>query len=128
MTPTEAATKVDQQRLWQRHLEMAKIGAIPGNGVNRQALSPEDIEARRLLLSWAAARDFAVATDGIGNLFIRRPGQDPDAAPIMTGSHMDSQPQGGRFDGIYGVLCGLEALEALDRAGLTTKRPIDLVA
>ena len=128
MTPTEAATKVDQQRLWQRHLEMAKIGAIPGNGVNRQALSAEDIEARRLLVSWAAACDFAVATDGIGNLFIRRPGQDPDAAPVMTGSHMDSQPQGGRFDGIYGVLCGLEALEALDRAGLATKRPIDLVA
>ncbi len=128
MTATESAAKVDQARLWQRHQAMAKIGAIPGNGVNRQALTAEDIEARRLLLSWATARDFAVGADPIGNLFIRRPGQDPDAAPIMTGSHMDSQPQGGRFDGIYGVLCGLEALEALDQAGLATKRPIDLVA
>ena len=128
MTATEAAAKVDQARLWQRHQTMAKIGAIPGNGVNRQALSAEDIEARRLLLGWAAARDFAVGVDGIGNLFIRRAGRDRDAAPVMTGSHMDSQPEGGRFDGIYGVLAGLEALEALDQAGIETARPIDLVA
>ena len=100
---------------------MAKIGAIPGNGVNRAAFSKEDIEARKLLISWARARNFTVAMDAIGNLFIRRAGTDPHAAPVMAGSHMDSQPRGGRFDGIYGVLAGLEALEAIEEAG--TRQP-----
>jgi N-carbamoyl-L-amino-acid hydrolase len=109
-------------------MEMAAIGAIPGNGVNRAALSDEDIAARKVLLGWARARNFQIAVDAIGNLFVRRAGSDPDAAPVMTGSHMDSQPRGGRFDGIYGVLAGLEALEAIDAAGVTTRRPIELVA
>lgn len=112
-----AADAVNQDRLWQRHADMAQIGAIPGNGVNRAALSKEDIVARQLLLSWAKQRGYAVAADGIGNLFIRRAGMDADAAPVMTGSHLDSQPKGGRFDGAYGVLAGFEALEALDEAG-----------
>ena len=124
----DAISRVDQQRLWARHMEMARIGAIPGNGVNRAAFSREDIAARKVLISWARARNFAVAVDAIGNLFIRRAGADPRAAPVMTGSHMDSQPRGGRFDGIYGVLAGLEALEAIEEAGLATRRPIELVA
>ena len=124
----DAVDRVSESRLWQRHMEMAAIGAIPGNGVNRAALSDEDIIARRVLLGWAQARNFQVAVDAIGNLFVRRPGTDPDAAPIMTGSHMDSQPRGGRFDGIFGVLAGLEALEAIDAAGIATRRPIELVA
>jgi beta-ureidopropionase / N-carbamoyl-L-amino-acid hydrolase len=124
----DAANRVNEQRLWQRHAEMAQIGAIPGNGVNRAALSKEDIAARKLLLSWAAKRKFTVSVDGIGNLFVRRAGTDANAAPIMTGSHMDSQPRGGRFDGIYGVLAGFEALEAMDEAGVTTRRPIEVVA
>ena len=124
----DAAGRVDEQRLWQRHAEMAQIGAIPGNGVNRAALSQEDIAARKLLLSWAARRAFSVSVDGIGNLFVRRAGIDANAAPVMTGSHMDSQPRGGRFDGIYGVLAGLEALEAMDEAGVTTRRPVEVVA
>lgn len=124
----DAISRVDQQRLWDRHMEMARIGAIPGNGVNRAAFSREDIAARKTLISWARARNFAVAVDAIGNLFIRRAGADPRAAPVMTGSHMDSQPRGGRFDGIYGVLAGLEALEAIEEAGLATRRPIELVA
>lgn len=123
-----AAAAVNQDRLWQRHADMAKIGAIPGNGVNRAALSKEDIVARQLLLSWAKQRGYAIAADGIGNLFIRRAGMDADAAPVMTGSHMDSQPRGGRFDGIYGVLAGFESLEALDEAGVKTRRPIEVVA
>src|SRR6185436_2499903 len=123
-----AVARVDQERLWRRHAEMARIGAIPGNGVNRAALSKEDIAARRLLLSWARARGFEVFADPIGNLFVRRPGLDPAALPVMTGSHMDSQPRGGRFDGIYGVLAGLEALEAIDESGVTTRRPIEVVA
>ena len=124
----DAALRVDEQRLWQRHAEMAKIGAIPGNGVNRAALSKEDIVARKLLLSWAAKRTFTIGVDPIGNLFVRRAGTDADAAPIMTGSHMDTQPRGGRFDGIYGVLAGFEALEAMDEAGIKTRRPIEVVA
>ena len=124
----DAVNRVDQHRLWQRHMEMARIGAIPGNGVNRAAFSREDIAARKVLISWARARNFAVAIDAIGNLFIRRAGTDPHAAPVMTGSHMDSQPRGGRFDGIYGVLAGLEALDAIEDAGARTRHPIDLVA
>lgn len=124
----DAIGRVNAGRLWQRHAEMAQIGAIPGNGVNRAAFSAEDIRARRLLVSWARARKFAVTMDGVGNLFVRRPGLDPNAAPVMSGSHMDSQPRGGRFDGIYGVLAALEALEAIDAAGLKTRRPLELVA
>jgi N-carbamoyl-L-amino-acid hydrolase len=119
---------VDQDRLWQRHMEMARIGAIAGNGVDRAAFSKEDIAARRLLIEWAERRGFTIAMDAIGNLFVRRAGDDANAAPVMTGSHMDSQPRGGRFDGIYGVLAGLEALEAIDAAGLRTRRPLELVA
>ena len=124
----DAVNRIDQERLWQRHMEMARIGAIPGNGVNRAAFSKEDIAARKLLVSWARARNFTVAVDAIGNLFIRRAGTDANAAPVMTGSHLDSQPRGGRFDGAYGVLAGLEALEAIDQAGVATRRPIELVA
>jgi len=124
----DAAARVSEERLWRRLMEMAKIGAIPGNGVNRAALSPEDIAARKVLIGWARDRGFEVGADAIGNLFVRRPGRDAAAAPVMTGSHMDSQPRGGRFDGIYGVLAGLEALEAIDEAGVKTRRPIELVA
>jgi N-carbamoyl-L-amino-acid hydrolase len=124
----DAVERVDEARLWRRHEEMAQIGAIPGNGVNRAAFSEEDIRSRRLLLSWAAARKFDVTMDAIGNLFVRRPGLDATAAPVLSGSHMDSQPRGGRFDGIYGVLAALEALEAIDDAGLKTRRGIELVA
>ena len=124
----DAVARVSEERLWRRHMEMAQVGAIPGNGVNRAALSKEDIAARKMLIGWARSRDFEVAVDTIGNLFVRRPGSDPAAAPVMTGSHMDSQPRGGRFDGIYGVLAALEALEAMDEAGVKTRRPIELVA
>jgi len=124
----DAVHRVDSKRLWGRLMEMARIGAIPGGGVNRAAFSKEDIAARKLLISWARARNFTVAADAIGNLFIRRAGADPRAAPVMTGSHMDSQPRGGRFDGIYGVLAGLEALEAIEAASLATRHPIELVA
>ena len=124
----DAVNRIDQQRLWQRLMQMARIGAIPGSGVNRAAFSKEDIAARTLLVSWARARNFTVAMDAIGNLFIRRAGIDPHAAPVMTGSHMDSQPRGGRFDGIYGVLAGLEALEAIEQAGVKTRHPLELVA
>ena len=126
--PTGIAAAMDGERLWERHMRMAEIGAIPDSGVNRQALSAEDIAARHLLISWAGERGFTVSVDDIGNLFVRRSGLDAAAAPVLSGSHMDSQPRGGRFDGIYGVLAGLAALEALDDAGIATRRPIEVAA
>src|SRR5918994_2082018 len=123
-----AADKVDEVRLWQSLMGMAKIGARPDGGVQRHALSPEDIEARALLIGWAEAHGFEASVDDAANLFIRRKGWDSSAAPVLTGSHMDSQPAGGKFDGIYGVLAGLEALIAMEEAGVETRRPVDLVA
>ncbi len=123
-----AAAAVDEMRLWTRQMTMAEIGATPKGGVNRAALSPEDIRARKLMVAWAEELGFAVATDDIANLYIRRPGRDPEAPPVVTGSHLDSQPTGGKFDGSYGVIGGLEALEAIERAGIETERPIEVAA
>ena len=123
-----AGRAVDEARLWRRQMRMAEIGATPAGGVNRAALSPEDIAARKLMVEWAGEFGFEVATDEIANLYIRRPGTARDAAPAMTGSHLDSQPKGGKFDGAYGVVGGFEALEAIERAGIQTRRPIELVA
>ena len=122
------ANAVREDRLWQRHVDMAKLGGTPKGGVNRQALSAEDAAARNLLASWAKARGFSLSTDAIGNLFVRREGTDANATPVMSGSHMDSQPTGGRFDGMYGVLAAFEALEALEDSGVPTKRPVVAVA
>jgi beta-ureidopropionase / N-carbamoyl-L-amino-acid hydrolase len=123
-----AAAAVNAERLWARHMAMAGIGRFGETGVNRQALSAEDIRARALLLEWAAARGWRPAVDPIANLFLRRPGTEPEEAPVLAGSHMDSQPRGGRFDGIFGVLAAFEVMEALDEAGIATRRPIELVA
>ena len=123
-----AAAAVDEARLWSRQMTMAEIGATAKGGVNRAALSDEDRRARRLMVEWAGDLGFEVATDDIANLYIRRPGRQADAAPVVTGSHLDSQPRGGKFDGAYGVIGGFEALEAIARAGIETVRPIDVVA
>ncbi|MBC8792327.1 MAG: Zn-dependent hydrolase [Tagaea sp. CACIAM 22H2] len=125
---SDAASRIDETRLWQRHVDMAKLGGLAKGGVNRQALSAEDAAARRLIGGWAQARGYDLFGDPIGNLYIRRAGTENDAAPVVTGSHMDSQPTGGKYDGIYGVLAGFEALEALDDAGIRTKRPVQVVA
>lgn len=121
------AARVDEKRLWNRHMEMAKIGATPAGGVNRFAFTPEDTKARALLLTWAAARGFTSDIDELGNIFIRRAGTDAGAAPVVSGSHSDTQPKGGRFDGIYGVLAAFEVLEAMEEAGVKTKRPVEAV-
>ena len=99
-----AAAAVDENRLWQTLMDLAAIGARPDGGVCRHALSDEDIAARALLIGWAESRGFEASVDEAANLFIRRPGRDADAAPVLAGSHMDSQPAGGKFDGVYGVL------------------------
>lgn len=121
------AGHVDQDRLWQRHLDMASIGATPLGGVHRLPFSKEDAESRRLFLSWASARGFGAEMDDFGNIFVRREGTERNLDPVVSGSHSDTQPNGGRFDGIYGVLAAFEALEAIDDAGIATRRPIEAV-
>jgi len=123
---------VSEVRQWDRLMELAKLGAITGAdgepGVNRPCLSPLDREARRLLIGWGEKLGLVASVDEIGNLFLRHEGTEPDAAPVLTGSHMDSQPNGGRFDGIWGVIAGLEAVQAIREAGVATRRPIEVVA
>jgi N-carbamoyl-L-amino-acid hydrolase len=127
-TNQKASSGIQQDRLWQRLMDLASIGATKKGGVNREALTPEDNAARQLVQGWAEARGFTTHIDDIGNLFFRREGTDPDADPVVTGSHIDSQPTGGKFDGAYGVMAGLEALEACEDLGIVTKRPLEFVA
>lgn len=119
---------VDENRLWQRHMEMAAIGGFGAGGVNRQAFSEEDNRARALMLSWAEQLGLSVFFDPIGNLFFRYQPAGAKGDPVLTGSHADSQPTGGRFDGIYGVLAGFEAIEAIQQAGVSLQRPLEVVA
>lgn len=121
------AVRADEQRLWTSLMEMARIGATPGGGVGRIALTELDRRARDLFVEWCREAGCAVRVDRMGNIFARRAGSDPSHAPVMTGSHLDTQPLGGRFDGIYGVLAGLEAVRALNDAGVATRAPIDVV-
>lgn len=120
--------EINADRLWQRHVEMAKIGATEGGGVHRLALTGEDIAAHHQLASWAEQRGFSVSLDDIGNMFIRREGADPSLPPVASGSHIDTQPFGGRFDGIFGVLAAFEALEAIEDAGIETRAPLEAIA
>jgi N-carbamoyl-L-amino-acid hydrolase len=124
----QAAAAVSEQRQWDRLMAMARIGGIPGDGVNRACLTELDRQARRLLIDWAKQIDAKVSVDAAANLWLRREGSDPHAPAVVTGSHMDTQPNGGRFDGIYGVIAGLEALTALHEAHATLRRPVELVA
>ncbi len=126
--PISAAISIDQDRLWRRHMEFGAIGGTPKGGVNRQAFSAEDATVRKRMVDWATAIDCTVSTDAIGNLFVRRAGTQDELPPIMTGSHLDSQPTGGKFDGAYGVLAGMEVLEALHHAGIETRASIEVVA
>ena len=122
---TWASARVDEGRLWDRHMAMAKIGATAKGGCNRAALTDLDIEARALFAGWARELGFGCSIDSAGNLFARREGRDPDAPPVVSGSHLDTQPSGGRFDGIFGVLAALEALEAIETAGIDTVHPLE---
>ncbi|MCO5731464.1 Zn-dependent hydrolase [Rhizobium sp. SSA_523] len=122
------APQVDGARLLRSLAEFAKIGATPAGGVNRQALTPEDRAARRLLAERALARGFSLHQDAAANLFIRREGYDASLSPVLIGSHLDSQPTGGRFDGALGTLSAFEALEALADAQHPTRRAVEVVA
>jgi N-carbamoyl-L-amino-acid hydrolase len=118
--------RVDGGRLWDSLMEMAEIGALPGGGCGRLALSDEDKAGRDLFVAWCEAAGCTVSIDGIGNIFARRPGRDDTRPPVMAGSHLDTQPHGGKFDGVYGVLAGLEVVRALNDAGIETDAPVEV--
>src|SRR2546421_5457886 len=119
---------INGERLWSSLVELARIGATEKGGVCRLAASDLDGEARRLFIRWCEEAGCTVTVDGIGNIFARRPGRDPDLPPVVTGSHLDTQPTGGRFDGAYGVMAGLELVRTLNDLGYETEAPIEIVA
>jgi N-carbamoyl-L-amino-acid hydrolase len=107
-------------------MEMARIGATSRGGVRRLALTEEDRAGRELFRSWCAQERCEVSVDRIGNLFARRQGRDPARPPVVVGSHLDSQPTGGRFDGAVGVLAGLEIIRRLNDLGIATQAPLEV--
>ncbi|MBU0725069.1 MAG: Zn-dependent hydrolase [Alphaproteobacteria bacterium] len=119
--------QVKGDRLWDSLMEMAKIGATEKGGNCRLALSDLDKDGRDLFVRWCEEAGCTVTVDGIGNIFARRPGKNNDLPPVMTGSHLDTQPTGGRFDGVYGVLAGLEVVRTLNDAGIETESPVEVV-
>lgn len=120
------ALTVNGERLWQSLMAMAKIGATPRGGVKRIALTPEDKAGRDQFIAWCRALGLAITIDRMGNIFARREGADPTLPPVMSGSHLDTQPSGGRFDGCYGVMAALEVCRTLDDAGIITRHPIEI--
>lgn len=119
--------RINSERLWDSLMQMARIGATEKGGVSRLALSEEDRIGRDLFVQWAQDAGCSIRIDAMGNIFVRRPGRDDNLAPVLTGSHGDSQPTGGKFDGIYGVLAGLEVVRTLNDHNIQTERPIDVV-
>ena len=117
---------VNGERLWASLMDMAKIGATPKGGVKRIALTAEDKAGRDQFVAWCKAQNLAVSVDQIGNIFALRAGADPAAAPVMSGSHLDTQPSGGKFDGCYGVMAALEVCRTLDDYGIKTRHPIEV--
>ena len=116
--------KIDGARLWDSLMEMAKIGPGVAGGNNRQTLTDEDAEARALFKKWCEDAGCTMGLDQMGNMFARREGTDADALPVYVGSHLDTQPTGGKYDGVLGVLGGLEILRSLNDLGIKTKHPI----
>src|SRR5438128_7554334 len=133
MTPTgvphspasaTAALRVDGARLWRSLMDLAQIGATPKGGVRRLALTDLDGQGRDLVVRWLRDAGAKVEIDGAGNIFATRRGRIEGVPVVLTGSHVDTQPSGGKFDGNYGVLAGLEVLRTLEAAGVETEKPI----
>jgi N-carbamoyl-L-amino-acid hydrolase len=125
--PERTATlRVNGARLWDALMALARIGATPKGGVRRLALSALDGEGRDLFVGWCREAGLAVTVDGVGNIFARRAGTDPSRPPVVSGSHLDTQPSGGRFDGCYGVLAALEVVRTLNDAGIATAAPLEV--
>ncbi|KFI28200.1 Zn-dependent hydrolase [Paenirhodobacter enshiensis] len=118
--------RTNSARLWDSLMEMAKIGPGVAGGNNRQTLTDADAEGRALFQSWCEAAGMTMGVDRMGTMFATRPGTDPEALPVYIGSHLDTQPTGGKFDGVLGVLGGLEAIRTMNDLGIRTKHPIVL--
>jgi N-carbamoyl-L-amino-acid hydrolase len=118
--------RVNGKRLWDSLMELAKIGATPKGGVKRLTLTDLDRQGRDLVTGWARELGMTVTVDQIGNVFMRREGSNPALPPVMTGSHIDTQPTGGKFDGNYGVLAGIEVVRTLNDLKIRTEAPIEV--
>ncbi len=118
--------RINGPRLWDSLMTLAQIGATPKGGVKRLALTDLDKHGRDLVVQWAKAENLAITIDQIGNVFMRREGNDPSLPPIVSGSHIDTQPTGGKFDGNYGVLAALEVVRTLNEHGIQTQAPIEV--
>jgi beta-ureidopropionase / N-carbamoyl-L-amino-acid hydrolase len=118
--------RVNGSRLWDALMELAKIGATPKGGVKRLTLTDLDKQGRDLVVGWGRDAGLAVTVDQIGNVFMRRDGVDNSLPPVVTGSHIDTQPTGGKFDGNYGVLAGLEVIRTLNERNIRTRAPIEV--
>ena len=117
--------RVNAERLWQSLMDMGEIGALPNGGCRRLALTDEDKEGRDLFVRWCEEAGCMVSVDRMGNIFARRPGRNNDLPAVVTGSHLDTQPHGGKFDGVYGVLAGLEVIRTLNDHDVVTEAPIE---
>src|SRR6185369_13633371 len=126
--PEPGDVRVNGARLWRSLMDLARIGATPKGGVKRLTLTETDREGRELFARWAKEAGLEVRTDAIGNIFARRAGIEAAAAPVAIGSHLDSQPSGGKFDGAYGVMAGLEIVRTLNDAGVRTRAPLEVVS
>lgn len=129
MTAGHAAANmtVDGERLWDSLMEMAKIGPGIAGGNNRQTLTDADAEGRALFQRWCEAAGMTMGLDRMGNMFMRHEGTEPDLDPVYIGSHLDTQPTGGKYDGVLGVLAGLEVVRSIRDLGVRTRRPIVVV-
>jgi N-carbamoyl-L-amino-acid hydrolase len=116
--------RINPDRLWDTLMDMAKIGPGVAGGNNRQTLTDADSEGRHLFAGWCAKAGCKMGVDSMGNMFARREGSDSDALPVYVGSHLDTQPTGGKYDGVLGVLGGLEVIRSLNDLGIKTKHPI----
>jgi len=123
--PKASDIRVDGKRLWETHERMAEIGGLSGGGCCRLALTDEDRAARDLFVAWCKEAGCRVSVDTVGNIFALRPGRA--GSPVAMGSHLDTQPHGGRFDGVYGVLAGLEVIRTLNDAGVATEHPLAVI-
>jgi beta-ureidopropionase / N-carbamoyl-L-amino-acid hydrolase len=124
MSAPGANLKINGERLWDSLMEMAKIGPGIAGGNNRQTVTDEDSQGRHLFQNWCLEAGCTMAVDDMGTMFARFEGTDPDALPVYIGSHLDTQPTGGKYDGVLGVLAGLEVIRTIRDMGVKTRRPI----
>src|SRR6056300_1733437 len=123
----ETNISINSDRLWDSLMTMAKIGPGIAGGNNRQTVTSEDGEARKLLQKWSEDAGMTMKVDELGSMFFKREGTDKNALPVLIGSHLDTQPTGGKYDGTLGVLAGLEVIRTLNDLNIKTKHPIQLV-